>query len=355
MDPFEVRMAFISLVSKLTSSLASIQRVSAFAFKHGPKCGDDIWDCLIEECATSNLNAKINLLYFLDALLDNDPKLGAGPSQQQPYRDLVRKDLRSIVDQVVPQTREGILNYMSTIQVLRSWKTRRLLDAELLDSILQDLEARRELLHNAKPGSDSTSKFSRNDIIRRIEDDRERHKRLRERIWVLPVPSALFSTNNSSSHTQASTSNSTRTSPSSPASPSEYSGFRTNAARKINQSLASGVPAAPSNLAAVISNKGPELAIEIEFDQLWETSEEERLATLSATSHNGRGRPSKRRKTEIGVNGGGSEEDENGDSTADGDDLVDKSEQQEPLWPLSAEDRSAMRRERERCFGKGPS
>jgi CTD kinase subunit gamma len=33
----------------------------------------------------------------------------------------------------------------------------------------------------------SSSRFSRNDVFKRIEEDRERHKRLRERRWVQPV------------------------------------------------------------------------------------------------------------------------------------------------------------------------
>ncbi|KAI5475364.1 hypothetical protein MNV49_001595 [Pseudohyphozyma bogoriensis] len=136
MDGFEVRMQFLSLLSRLTSSLASIQKVSAFALKHGQSCGDDIWDCLVDECGQVSLNARINLLYFLDTLLDKQ-------GQTMPYKDLVRRDLGKFVEMVVPNSREGLLNLMSANQVLKSWRTRRMLDADLLDGILTDLEARR--------------------------------------------------------------------------------------------------------------------------------------------------------------------------------------------------------------------
>ncbi len=66
----QVRLQFLGLLSRLTSSLASIQKVSTFALKHGPRCGDDLWDCLVEEVGSVSLNARINLLYFLDTLLD---------------------------------------------------------------------------------------------------------------------------------------------------------------------------------------------------------------------------------------------------------------------------------------------
>ncbi|KAK4705346.1 CTD kinase subunit gamma, partial [Phenoliferia sp. Uapishka_3] len=340
LDPFEVRMTFISLLSKLSSSLASIQRVSSFALKHGPKCGDDIWDCLVEECGQVTLNARINLLYFLDTLLDKH-------SVGMPYKDLIARDLRNLVELVVPETREGILNYGSaaqvsrggrssavsmarqltefqsnSIQVIKSWRTRRLLDAEVLDPITTSLEARRVSLHSAPPGTSSLSKFSRNDILRRIEDDRERHKRLRERLWVLPVPGTLFP-----SLPAVTSTSSTKTSPASPSSPSELSAFLPTKlkAKKSNSSIPP--PPTPASAPTTHPNptgpRGPELAIEIEFDQLWEASEEEMIL-------DGNGAEAKKRGIdELEV----MEEDGGGRG-----------------WKLKEEDRVAMRRERKRCF-----
>lgn len=163
----QVRMQFLSLINRLTSSLASIQKVSSFALKHGPKCADDIWDCLVEECDSVSLNARINLLYFLDTLLDKQGVMGEG----RPYAALVKRDLAKVVDLVVPHSREGVLNLMaadqvgavfllsssyndeyltresihfgSLVQVLRSWRTRRLLDADVIDPISAKLDSRR--------------------------------------------------------------------------------------------------------------------------------------------------------------------------------------------------------------------
>ncbi len=67
MDPFEVRMQFLSLIRKLnalvllfshsiltqlalTSSQQSIQKVVGFALKFFSQCGEDLWDCIVEEC-----------------------------------------------------------------------------------------------------------------------------------------------------------------------------------------------------------------------------------------------------------------------------------------------------------------
>ena len=114
-------MQFVSLLGRLTSSLASITKVSSFALKHGPRCGDDIWDCLVDECSHVSLNARINLLYFLDSLLDKEgpPVEGSkgAAAQVQPYKGLVKRDLGKVVDMVVPKTKEGVLNLMSANQV----------------------------------------------------------------------------------------------------------------------------------------------------------------------------------------------------------------------------------------------
>lgn len=113
-------MQFLSLITRLNSSLASIQKVSSFAIKHGPKCADDLWDCLVEECESVSLNARINLLFFLDTLLDKQGSGGAGAGEGRPYVALVKRDLAKVVDLVVPQTREGVLNLMAADQVSRS-------------------------------------------------------------------------------------------------------------------------------------------------------------------------------------------------------------------------------------------
>lgn len=147
-------------------------------------------------------------------------------------------------------------------QVLKSWKTRRLLPVARLEALLDKLQ-------NATfPPTDSSTSttFSRNDILRRIEDDRERHKRLRERIWVLPVPSLLeLSGNSREAQGKLSTVLSTRTSSASPASPSSPA--------QTEPKLVSLAEYARDNNArqqAQDSSRKHEDAIDVEFEQAWE-------------------------------------------------------------------------------------
>ncbi|GAA5862545.1 hypothetical protein JCM1840_004221 [Sporobolomyces johnsonii] len=330
MDPFEVRMEFISLVSKLTSSVASISKVASFALKHAQKCSDDLWDCYLDEVHHATLNSRINLLYLLDAVLDREgPKVVVkhavgGAVGQGSYRALVERDLGKVVDSVVPDSREGVLNWMSAIQVLRSWKTRRLLDADVLDAVTADLENRKASLHaNESDATAAFANFSRNDILRRIEDDRERHKRLRERLWVLPVPSTIFPATLSASVPPSS---SQKPSPISPASPFEPPpSASTPSSRAPVPPQAAGAAAAIDKTLPSTAGRGPELALEIEFDQLWEASEEERRLAI------------------------GPEDGESSSSTgaADADGREPKRRRR---WLLAEQERDEMRSERERCF-----
>lgn len=80
--------------------------------KNSPRCADDLWDCLTDECAaTRNPNVKLNLLYFLDSLLQLQGKAG------EAWRGLLTKGLDGFVGDVVPEGREGRVNVGSAMQV----------------------------------------------------------------------------------------------------------------------------------------------------------------------------------------------------------------------------------------------
>lgn len=60
------------------------------------------------------MNTRINILYFLDSLLDVSHSIGPPDA---PYLGFIAKDLGEIVERVVPETREGVLNLRSARQV----------------------------------------------------------------------------------------------------------------------------------------------------------------------------------------------------------------------------------------------
>jgi len=195
MDPFEVRMQFLTLLRRLNASQQSIQKVVTYALKYFSRCGEDLWDCLVEECQKGSINTRINILYLLDSLCETS--LLSKANAHTPgslYVDFVARDLAKIVEYVVPDGREGLPNLMSAVQILDNWRNKRIIDSQKVDEIMAKLDSRKASLHVEDSGQQSviasettSSTFSRSEIFKRIEEDRERHKRLRERRWVQPI------------------------------------------------------------------------------------------------------------------------------------------------------------------------
>jgi CTD kinase subunit gamma len=107
-----------------------------------------------------------------------------------------------IVEYVVPEGREGLINLMSAMQVrvsmaqncitliylqiLENWRNKRVIDPHIVGGIIATLKNRKA----APLPTDATEapmQIDKNEIVKRIEEDRERHKRLRERRWVQPI------------------------------------------------------------------------------------------------------------------------------------------------------------------------
>ena len=56
-----------------------------------------------------------------------------------------------------------------------------------MDEVLTKLESRKEVMEEPDQTRGSRDPLPRQEIFKRIEEDRERHKRLRERRWVQPI------------------------------------------------------------------------------------------------------------------------------------------------------------------------
>jgi len=76
-------------------------------------------------------------------------------------------------------------------QILQNWRTKRVIDPQKVDDVMQILFTRQTQATEAStpgpappPNKSSEPHLSRGEIFKRIEEDRERHKRLRERRWV---------------------------------------------------------------------------------------------------------------------------------------------------------------------------
>jgi len=170
---------------------------------------------------------------------------------------------------------EGILNRMITMQVLNSWKTRRILPVAQLEALIESLRA---ATFPPSPDSSRQHTFFRNDILRRVEDDRERHKRLKERIWVLPVPSLLEMSTSSSGSTASNPSKLATILTTVTVSPSsaELTGSAQTEPLKKLVSIAgytkesTDAEDGTKSSAAPAGESAREIALDIEFEQAWE-------------------------------------------------------------------------------------
>ncbi|KIM23024.1 hypothetical protein M408DRAFT_332592 [Serendipita vermifera MAFF 305830] len=277
MDPFEAHITFVGLLKKLNASQTSIQKVVGFALKYHAKCGEDFWDCIVQECRTGSLNMRINLLYFLDSLCEASA-LAASNERLKPssssatsgpglfYVHLLQKDLDMIVECAVPESKEGLMNVQSTMQVLENWRTKRIIDPRKVESTIASLQDRKASIQTlaTQPTTNGSKRShehaSRSEAVKRIEEDRERHKLLRERRWVQRIERSdnvqpTLSTFLPNSLPFAFSSKSM------PPTPSD--------AMDTDETPAAGSQAAPS---APKDSEPSQLAIDIEFENAWETT-----------------------------------------------------------------------------------
>ncbi|KAF9519407.1 hypothetical protein BS47DRAFT_1482096 [Hydnum rufescens UP504] len=183
MDPFEVRMQFLTLLRRLNATQLSIQKIVGYALKYFSRCGDDLWECIVEECQKGSLNMRINILYLLDNLCESSLMHQSQPGQANGSHG---------------HSDSYVFNLLSARQILESWRSKRILDATVVDDVVQTLDHRRETLHLIASSSDHvaqrhSSEFSKDEVIKRFEEDRERHKLLRQKRWHVPVPTQAHS------------------------------------------------------------------------------------------------------------------------------------------------------------------
>lgn len=121
MDPFQVRMEFLELLKRLNASQQSIRKIVLFALRYAVRSSDDIWDCVMIECARAPSNTKLNILFMLDAFLADEFQTNA--VAVAIYRAIAQRDLPAIVDMLVPaDSWDAVLNLSSTRQVRATTK-----------------------------------------------------------------------------------------------------------------------------------------------------------------------------------------------------------------------------------------
>ncbi|KAG0012714.1 hypothetical protein BGZ80_011563 [Entomortierella chlamydospora] len=125
-----------------------------------------------------SINARMNLFYVLDSICHQSHKAGFSG-----YIDLIQRNLPKIIECVTPSGPKGNVNVAGTKKVLEQWRSKKLFQDSVIDKVEIPLLSR-DLGASAPAITDAG--FSKDDILKRMDEDRERHKRIREEIWIRP-------------------------------------------------------------------------------------------------------------------------------------------------------------------------
>lgn len=211
MDPFEARLHFKQMLETMSSSSQTLQKAVAFAVKH-QESHEDFHSVVLEILDHLDVNSRINVLYFLEALIR---LVCSGKEQPRPYCHNLERDWRLILEKVIGN---NLINLNSCVDVQRSVETtfdKKNKDLSLIYDQLtvdnpgakvdekegfrgawalliskkrQGIRDRIKLIHDPSQivGKEELSK---DQLLQRVENDRERNKRLKETNWVVVRPS----------------------------------------------------------------------------------------------------------------------------------------------------------------------
>lgn len=215
-DPFEVRMRFTAQLQHLSASITSSQKAAHYALKYRDM-DEDLHSCILEQVERvciyfisiargiflspflqNNMNNRANIMYFIEHFCEMATK-----ENHLPYIRMMQRDILRVVDAVVPPDGSGGANVKHVRRVLNGLQSKSILSAETvaeIDAGLKDRETHPAHLdlETEEPDGNGKSKsgtprgytvngmrLDKRQIEQRIEEDRERNKRLRESMWAV--------------------------------------------------------------------------------------------------------------------------------------------------------------------------
>ncbi|KAL9117890.1 MAG: hypothetical protein Q9187_005566 [Circinaria calcarea] len=190
-------MRFTSQLQHLNASVTSSQKAAHYALKYRDM-DEDLHSCILEQLEKNSMNNRANIMYFIEHLCDM--------AQRENHLNFVRmiqRDIFSVVDAVAPSDGSGAANVKVVRRVLNGLQQKTILIPDTVLEIEASLKERDTLpAHPAlspteangqrepqasqtTPKMNGVARLDKRQIEQRIEEDRERHKRLRESIWAV--------------------------------------------------------------------------------------------------------------------------------------------------------------------------
>ena len=201
MDPFEVCLAWSQMLKRMTASQQVINKAATFAIKH-VDLREEIYRELMDAFhhPSTSVNTTLNLLYLMDALLPLSLKQQTTATSNNSsedhgtYHHWIGRDLGALMQAAVPDGPKGVVNLRPTLLIVQQWfdkgyfafnKDYQRVLQDWLDKIqgrLQQEEGPATAMVAER--SQGLSGLSHQEILRRMEEDRERHKRVKEGAWL---------------------------------------------------------------------------------------------------------------------------------------------------------------------------
>ncbi|EEH22932.1 hypothetical protein PABG_05143 [Paracoccidioides brasiliensis Pb03] len=201
-DPFEVRMRFTTQLQHLSASVTSSQKAAHYALKYRDM-DEDLHSCILEQLEMNSMNNRANIMYFIEHLCDM-----ASKENHLEFVRMIQRDILRVVDAVAPSDGSGAANVKHVRRVLNGLQAKSYLSADAvreIDACLKERESHPAHIldleqvdgQRGSEGGDSSKskgftsrpggiKVDKRQIEQRIEEDRERNKRLRESMWAVP-------------------------------------------------------------------------------------------------------------------------------------------------------------------------
>ncbi|KAL8796329.1 MAG: hypothetical protein Q9195_001236 [Heterodermia aff. obscurata] len=191
-------MRFTSQLQHLNASVNSSQKAAHYALKHRDM-DEDLHSCILEQIERNSMNNRANIMYFIEHFCDM-----AQRENHPNYVRMMQQDILTIVDAVAPSDGSGAANVKVVRRVLAGLQQKNILAPDRVTEIEACLQERDTLpahpalsptdpnrqlehapVHNATSKANGVTRPDKRQIEQRIEEDRERHKRLRESIWAV--------------------------------------------------------------------------------------------------------------------------------------------------------------------------
>ncbi|PRT55648.1 CTD kinase subunit gamma [Wickerhamiella sorbophila] len=186
MDSFEATLEFAKILRKLNASTKSQDAAIQFLMKNRDLM-EDLYRCILYEMSKGTISLRVSILFFLSYLA------GVSVSKSLPFHGWIARDIPQIVDLAVPRVRAGLANVAPTEKVLRDLVAKKVVEERHLVRAHEHLVERAMHIQSTPGLVDPNVPETNNDeILRRMEEDRERGKKVKEGQWSVNSASEEF-------------------------------------------------------------------------------------------------------------------------------------------------------------------